>query len=324
MPDKHHRPFESTATHFINYRTAERQRVIDNYQRAKRRAFTEEMLSTIRHTSVDLLPFEVVRTQLKLGHKQYRGRQEIPLDQIVGSVNRSEDFTRTFSPRHDAVQNRWQQVDKLVDTIGLLPIELYQVSRIYFVKDGHHRVSVMRQQAAEVIEAEVWEYPSRVQLWADDNLEDIMIRREYLEFLERTQLDKYRPQVDIILTMPGRYWLFEEKIAIHRYYLGLDEQRDPTFTEAMLDWYDTLYLPLAQQLHADDIVSYFPGRTEADIALHIFDHQYWLEEQHVHDDISLTDAMEDFSGRLKRNLWQRLKAWVIHRVLGHPVYSAEE
>ncbi|MDM8521000.1 hypothetical protein QUF64_13205 [Anaerolineales bacterium HSG6] len=324
MTDKHHRPFESTATHFINYRTAERQRVIDDFQRAKHRAFTEEMLATIRHSPVDLLPFEMVRTQLKLENKQYQGLQEVSLDQIVGSVNRSEDFTRTFSPRNNAIQNRWQEVDTLVDTIGLPPIELYQVSQIYFVNDGHHRVSVMRQQMAEVIEAEVWKYSSRVPLWPDDSRKDIKIRREYLEFLERTQLDQHRPQANIILTMPGRYWLFEEEIAIHRYYLGLAEQRDPTFTEAMLHWYDTLYHALTKQLQADDIATYFPGRTEADIALHIFDHQYWLEEQHVHDDISLAEAAEDFSERLKRNPWQRLKAWVNHRVLGLPVYTAEE
>ena len=47
------------------------------------------------------LPDEV-RKRLRLRHYSYRGVQQIPLDQIVGSVNRYNDFTNTFLPRSAA------------------------------------------------------------------------------------------------------------------------------------------------------------------------------------------------------------------------------
>lgn len=313
--------------HLINQPPTANQRAIHNFQRAKRRAFTEEMLATIRFTPVDLLSFEDVQQQLKLANKHYRGLQEVSLNHIVGSVNRSDDFTRTFMPRKDSIQLRWQQIERLMASTGWPPIELYQVSWVYFVKDGHHRVSVMRQQEAEAIEAYVWEYDCRVPLWPDDDRSDIKIRADYLAFLERTQLDKFRPLVEIILTSRGsNYWLFDEEIAIHRYYLGLEQNQDPSFQEAMLDWYDTIYTPLVDQLRQDDVLAYFPGRTEADLALHIFAHQYWLEEQQDEgeDEVTIEAATEDFAERIKRNPWRRLQAWVNHRVLGKPVYWPEE
>lgn len=291
------------------------------FQRAKRRAFTEEMLGGIRYPSVDLLPFGYVSEQLKLGQKRARGLLTIPLTHIVGSVGRTEDFTRNFMPRHDSIQKRWEKINQLSDTESLPPIELNQVSRIYFVRDGHHRVSVAKQHEMETIEAEVWEYDCRVPLWPDDSAVDIGVRGEYLAFLERTQLDTLRPNPDIILTERGHYWLIEEEIAIHRYYMGLREKRDPTFQEAMLDWFDRIYQPMIEAIRHDEILTYYPGRTEADVALHVIDHQYRLEERQHFEDVDIIDATEDFAERARRSPWRRLKAWIDHQLLGLPVYD---
>ena len=53
------------------------------------------------------------------------------------------------------------------------------------VLDGNHRVSVARQLGAESIQAHVWEFETRVPLEPDDAHKDVLIRQEYLEFLER-------------------------------------------------------------------------------------------------------------------------------------------
>jgi len=296
------------------------ERVVQNFQRAKRRARTEEMLASIRRLPIDLLAFDQVQARLKLSHKVYQGLQDVPLNKIVGSVNRSDDFTRTFMPRKDSIQPRWQQVDRLMNEQGFPPIELYQVSHIYFVRDGHHRVSVAQQEGLETIEAHVWAYESRVPLWADDTSHDIDIRGEYVEFLERTQLDKFRPTPPIIFMELGCYWALEEEMAIHRYYLGLEQGRDPTFQEAMLDWHDKVYMPLVKAILEDELLTYYPGRTVADLALHIIKHQYWLEGQSQEEEISMAEATEDFAERLRRSPWRRLQSWVAHRILGQPIY----
>lgn len=300
-------------------------RVSRDFQQAKRRALVEDLLSYIRREPVELLPFEEVRQRLRLSSKFYRGLQNVPLNKIVGSTGRYDDFTRTFMPRKYSIQQRWERVDSLIHQGGWPPVELYRVSDIYFVHDGHHRVSVARQQDAETIEAHVWEYPSRVPLWNDDGLKDVQIREEYLQFLDRTQLDKLRPDQEIIFTERGRYWLLEEEIAIHRYYMGLEQGQEPSFQEALLDWYDRVYLPMAQAVLQENILEYFPGRTEADLVIWIINHQYWLELKYGgEEDITIEEAAQDFTKRARRNPWRRLQAWVVHHLLGAPIYGADE
>lgn len=303
---------------------ARKARISRDFQQAKRRAVVEDLLSYIRREPVELLPFEEVRQRLRLSSKFYRGLQNIPLDKIIGSTGRYDDFTRTFMPRKYSSQQRWERVDSMIQQGGWPPVELYQVSDIYFVHDGHHRVSVARQQDAETIEAHVWEYPSRVPLWNDDELKDVQIREEYLRFLDRTQLDKLRPDQEIIFTERGRYWLLEEEIAIHRYYMGLERGQEPSFQEAMLDWYDRVYLPMARTVLQENILEYFPGRTEADLVIWIINHQYWLEQKYGgEEDVTFEEAVQDFTKRTRRNPWRRLRAWVAHHLLGAPIYGAD-
>ncbi|GAH15384.1 unnamed protein product, partial [marine sediment metagenome] len=135
-----------------------------DFDRSRRKAFFQTILSLIKSKSIDLLPFEEVRKQLRLRNPQYRGLQEVPLDQIVGSVGRYRDFTRTFLPRSDGLRERWATVEDRVKEGGLPPVELYKVGDAYFVRDGNHRVSVARAQNVSDIEAFIWEYPSLVPL----------------------------------------------------------------------------------------------------------------------------------------------------------------
>jgi hypothetical protein len=53
---------------------------------------------------------------------------------------------------------------------------LYQVGDLFFVEDGHHRISVARQLGAQSIEAEVWEYQIPVQLEQDVSLAEAVRR----------------------------------------------------------------------------------------------------------------------------------------------------
>ena len=140
--------------------------------------------------------------QLRLGNPHFKRLHEVPLDQIIGSVGRYQDFTRTFLPRKNHLRERWAQVEDKVKAGGLPPVELFKVGEVYFVRDGNHRVSVARTQGALTIEAYVWEYPSLVPLSPDDDLNDLMIKRGYVEFLEMTRLNELRPDQYIEFTVP--------------------------------------------------------------------------------------------------------------------------
>src|SRR5689334_22125118 len=113
-----------------------------NWENAWQGARIELLTNLLPSQSADLLSFDEVQERLRLSHKTYRGIQEIRLDQIVGSVGRYRDFTRSFLPRNPELRARWERVDAVVATRGGPPIEVYQVGEAYFVLDGNHRVSV--------------------------------------------------------------------------------------------------------------------------------------------------------------------------------------
>jgi hypothetical protein len=278
----------------------------------------ERLLSFLRWDPPDLLAFEDVRQQLRLGRKDYRGIQHIPLDKIVGSIARYDDFTRTFLPRRDALAKRWERVDLLALEGRLPPIEVYQVDEVYFVRDGNHRVSVARQAGASTIEAHVWEYPSRVPLSPDDSTTDVLIRQAYLDFLERTQLDRTRPGQRIVFTALGRYRLLEVQIALYRHHLEHTQGRTLTLAEAAADWYDTVYKPMADYIHHERILQLFPGRTEADLIGWLLEYREWLQERYGQE-VDLKTALATFK-RQHYNVFQRFYAWAARR-LGWPVFQ---
>lgn len=298
-----------------------KERVARDFEKAHWRAFVQDIFSAIRYDPVDLLPFELVREKLHLQNKSYLGIQEIPLSQIVGSVGRYEDFTRTFMPRKTNNRPRWENVDKLVGKGGWPPIEVYKVSDTYFVRDGNHRVSVARQLEMETIEAHVWEYLTRVPLEPDDDLDDLIVRKEYLEFLEDTELDRLRPDQWIILTQPGGYWELEESIAIHRHWQNWDRDDDSelSWLEAVADWYDNVYLPLAQKIQEKGLLAYFPGRTEADLVVWVLRHWDKLERDYGGEEVLPAEVVEDFAERTRNNILRRMVAWIERTFMGKPV-----
>ena len=117
-----------------------------SWESARRGVLVQKVICTFKNCSVDLIPFEEVRTRLHLTQKFCRGPEAVELEHIRGSVGRSSDFTSAFLPRGNHLRQRWQRVKELVFTKGMFPIDVYQVGDAYFVIDGNHRVSIARQE----------------------------------------------------------------------------------------------------------------------------------------------------------------------------------
>lgn len=80
---------------------------------------------------------------------------EVPLDSIVGSVARSEDFNRAFRPRNRR-SARLQTIRDLLDQGSYPPsIDLIRLGDLHFVVDGHHRVAVAVERNWVTIPARV-------------------------------------------------------------------------------------------------------------------------------------------------------------------------
>jgi len=253
---------------------------VQDFRRARRQAAMERIMARLKGQSADLLSYEDVRQKLKIKSSTRQERREIPLDAIVGSVGRYTDFTRSFLPRQDSDESRWAGVRVAVTgLVGLPPIDVYQIGEVYFVLDGNHRVSVARQLGATHIEAYVTELRTRVPLSPDVQPDDLILKAEYVDFLEHTRLDQLRPGADLSLTVPGRYRVLEEHIAVHRYFMGLDQKREISYEEAVVHWYDEIYSPVVQVIQERGILRDFPGRTETDLYLWVSQHRAALEQE---------------------------------------------
>jgi nucleotide-binding universal stress UspA family protein len=252
---------------------------LEDFRRARRQAAMERIIARLTRKSVDLLSYNEVREKLKARTGRTLGLQEIPLDAIVGSVGRYSDFTRSFLPRQDSDADRWARVQMAVtDLGGLPPIEVYQIGEVYFVCDGNHRVSVARQFDATHIQAYVTEIHTRVPLSPDIQPDGLILKAEYADFLERTRLDDIRPHANLSLTVPGRYLKLMEHIEVHRYFMGLEQEREIPYQEAVGDWYDQVYLSVVQVIREQGILRDFPDRTETDLYLWVMERRNALEE----------------------------------------------
>jgi nucleotide-binding universal stress UspA family protein len=250
-----------------------------DFNQARRTADLREIYARITGKSTELLSYEAVRRSLRAIEESKQELREIPLDAIVGSVGRYSDFSRDFLPLSDSDKERWARVmAKTKGLAGLPPIEVYQISEVYFVLEGNHRVSVARQLDASHIEAYVTEVRTRVQITADTNPSDLILKAEYLDFLDRTKFDQLCPQTEMMLTNPGQYPILEEHISVHRYFMGIDEDRSIPYEEAVKHWYDSIYCPIVEIIRERGILRHFPGRTDADLYLWLSKHQSELEE----------------------------------------------
>lgn len=286
------------------------------FQRARRKARLRKVLSAFQGESNELLPYDEVRHKVRAGMPNYRGMTSVPLDKIVGSVNRYRDFDRAFLPTQSQTSGRWRRIGEAYYTDVILPpVQLYKVGEVYFVVDGNHRVSVARELGREYIDAEVYESRVRVPLTPDMDPDDIEVVGEKAEFLEVTKLDETRPGSNIVLTIPGGYHLLLEHIEYHRHVQSQEWGREFTTEEAAAQWYDQVYLPITQVIQESGLLNEFPDRTAGDLYIWISEHQYFLRE-HLGYDVSTQDAARNFARQFRPGLLTRAWRWVKKRVLG--------
>lgn len=286
------------------------ERAVANYNRARRKAFLRRVWADLRGRPDHLLAYDVVRAKARAGVPVYRGMQSVPLDKIVGSVNRYRDFDRAFLPTQDYTADRWTNIGRAyLDDVSLPPVQLYKVGEVYFVIDGNHRVSVARELGREFIDAEVRECRVRVPITEDIDPDDLEVIGEKAAFLEATRLDETHPEASIELTIPGGYHLLLEHIELHRYLQSQEWKRDFTFEEAATQWYEQVYLPLVQVIRDTKALRDFPHRTEGDLYLWVIEHQYYLREQ-FGDRVTLREAARSFSQHFTSRPLRRFWHWL--------------
>jgi len=292
---------------------------INDFYEAHRKASLQIVLSKLTGESADLLSYDEVLKRLRVEGQTDRGRAEIPLDKIVGSVGRYTDFTRDFLPRRESDLGRWATVKMATESMtGVPPIDVYKIGDVYFVRDGNHRVSIARMNKQEYIEGNVTEVFTRVPFDAKMDLDSLIIKEEYAQFLEETRIDRLiKEPINLSVTVAGAYEKILEHISVHRYYMGIDEKREVPYSEAVVSWYQKVYRPVIDVIHEQALLRDYPNRTETDLYIWMLEHRAELEKE-LGWKIDTDTAADSIGEKLSRNIWyyvRRFWYWLIDLVI---------
>jgi hypothetical protein len=280
-----------------------------DFSRARRRRRLSDLAARLRREPDDvnvILPFDEVVAALGKRGERRLGLKTIELDSIVGTVDRTREFDRSFRPTSRRVRRRWEGIAKAIRRGDAMPpIDVYRIGGLHFVIDGHHRVSVARQLGLEVIEASVTEIVTEVPVGPDIRVSDLALKSQERLFYERVPLPR-RARERIRFTQKWRYAELAEGVEAWGFRAM---QADGEFMDRATvarRWFEEEYVPVIELLREEGLI----GRgTEAEAYTRVVELRYMLLRTHAWD--------EQVFARLREEM-QRPEAaqdTVVHRLL---------
>jgi hypothetical protein len=207
-----------------------------------------------------MLPFDEVVAELGRLAERDRGLQVVPLDAIVGTVDRGKEFDRSFRPTSSQVRGRWERIAQMMRRgEPLPPVKLYRIGEVYFVRDGHHRVSVARAVGNREIDAYVTEVITRVGAERGLRLRDLPLKGHERLFRERVPLPP-EEAAGVTLSEPVMYGDLGESVEAWGFRASQDRADlldRPTTARA---WFHEEFAPVTARLREAGLV----GRDETD------------------------------------------------------------
>jgi hypothetical protein len=256
----------------------------NDFARQRRKQVLSRLGAWLRREPDDvceILPFDEVVAALGRTGERDLGLQQIPLDSIVGSVDRTQDFDRRFRPLSEATRERWERLDRATrrgETVP--PIDVYRVGELHFVKDGHHRVSVALALHLRTIDAFVTEVTTRIDATGISRRGDLIVKDLRRVFLDRVPLPG--PALcTILVTSPWSYAVLSETVEAWGYRLMQQENRFLDRVTVARRWYAEEFRPVVRMLEQADLIG---DRTDAEAYLHLARQRYELMRTHRWDD----------------------------------------
>lgn len=212
-------------------------------------------------------------------HQYYLGTErqgDVPFEDAVISWHDS-----VYRPLIEAIEGTGllRQFPDLTPSDLYLHVSEYQ----WLVREAAQGTIVDEEARAEAMARMADVYRQRVvrrvirtlrhETWIDAMIRD----KEYAAFLERTRLHELRPGAEVLVSLPGKYEKILEHIHVHQYYMGIEQQRDITYPEAVASWYDHVYLPTVESIREKGLLDEFTGRTAADAYIWMVEHNQALE-----------------------------------------------
>jgi hypothetical protein len=252
----------------------------DDFLRARRRLAISRLRRWLRREPGDvdhILPFDEVVSALGRVQERDAGLRVVPLDAIVGTVDRLQGFDRHFRPTTPQVRKRWESVAAAMRRgVAMPPVDLYRVGDVYFVKDGHHRVSVSRALGYHEIDAHVTDVVTRVGAGRDLLRADLPLKSHERVFFERVPLpaearDRVRP------SDPWDYAKLAEGIEAWGWRYTQAHGKLIDRAQLARAWYEEEYVPVVTMLRDAGMLG---QGTEADAYMRVGSERYKLLRTH--------------------------------------------
>ncbi|GDY30016.1 ParB N-terminal domain-containing protein [Gandjariella thermophila] len=260
-----------------------------DFLRARRAQVLSRLAAWLRREPDDvniMLPFEEVTAALGVLGERRLGLQVIPLDSIVGSVDRNRDFDRRFRPTSARVRQRWERL-AMAQRRGesIPPIDVYRVGELHFVRDGHHRVSVAHALGLSTIDAYVTAVRTKLSATGIRYRGDLIVKDYRRVFLERVPLTG-EARAAIVVADPWDYAELGEAVEAWGFRLMQDEGRFLDRATVASRWYTEEFVPVVRMIRQADLLG---DRTEAEAYLWVIRERYRLIRTHRWDDAVLNE-----------------------------------
>jgi hypothetical protein len=271
-----------------------------DFARARRARLLTEIGRRLRREPSDvglILPFEEVVEALGQVGQRDLGLRVVPLDAIVGTVDRTADFDRGFRPTSPRLRSRWERINAAQRRgESMPPVSLYKVGDLYFVRDGHHRVSVAKSLGRTDIDAYVTEVDTRVRLGADTRLSDLPLKDHERLFRERVPLSAEQRR-RIVLEDPWDYGTLAEAVEAWGFRAMQERRTFMDRREVARQWFEEEYEPVVAVLRSGDLVA--EGETDAEAYLRVACDRYRLLRTHSWSD-EVLDELRHADTRQRR------------------------
>jgi hypothetical protein len=119
-------------------------------------AKVKALLSKVKHNNRGLFCPECVENKNEKYNQHYVGAKAVALIEIRGSINKAEskEFDIDFLPLQERSRKRWRKLcAAILAGCTIPPVELRKMGNVYYVIDGHHRVSVYKALGMQYIDA---------------------------------------------------------------------------------------------------------------------------------------------------------------------------
>src|SRR5215216_1004278 len=224
-----------------------------DFSRARRARLLADIGRRLRREPDDvglILPFEEVIDALGVVGREDLGLQIVPLSEIVGTVDRTGDFDRGFRPTNPRLRTRWERIAAAQRRgEAFPPISLYKVGDLYFVRDGHHRVSVAKSLGREDIDAYVTEVRTRVGTGEALRLADLPLKSHERLFSERVPLDPEQ-HARVRPSDPWDYGRLAEAVEAWGFRVMQERREYMGREEVARLWFEDEFLPVVDMLRS--------------------------------------------------------------------------